>query len=229
MKKTFLFVFIFQLFSAIAQSNYPLLPTLGNSFQAFIPQDWTLINIANGDINKDGKEDIVFVIEKNFQSSTENNESKIKKLRILSVLIQDKNKIYNKIIQSNSFIIAETPNSDKEPYEGIKITDDGIVEIAFQVWQDTDFKILANYLYRFSLLNNNLALIGFNQISTNRFTGDTTEFLIDFKNKKLTNTVSNYLEGTSNPEKIIKIEINNLKTITELQQPFMWNFYGLNI
>lgn len=212
-----------------AQTDYPLLPVLGGNLQAFIPNDWTILAVSNGDLNKDNKEDIVFIIEKSIQNLGDANGLKINKLRIFVVLVKDKNNLYNKVIQSNSFIISDTAISDKDPFESLKITDEGFVDIAFQVWHDITFKELSNYLYRFVFQNNSLELITFNQIKTNRGNGDTTEYIVDFIAKKFTTTSLNYLKGTEGQVNTVKLDISRFKNLAELQKPFMWEFMGLNI
>lgn len=222
----FFLLFIYPVF---AQSNYPSLSFSGETIESFVPNDWKIIKKSSGDLNKDSLKDFALVIESNDANVTPNDSLPVAKKRILVVLIQNRLKSFDKVLQSNTFILSEFHDVVRDPFVDINLTDDGYLELYFDLWRDVNGTLLSNILYRFFYQYNSFELVWFNKITTNRINGDSLEQIIDFNTRKCTTISSNYLKGIELSKNTKKFELTKLRNIVELEEPFTWNICGMNL
>ncbi|RYG07941.1 MAG: hypothetical protein EOO07_26485, partial [Chitinophagaceae bacterium] len=114
---------VFNLFSlmllaqiSFAQKTFifPKIKLQGNSIEQLTPNNWTVIETANGDLNNDGADDLAVIFESNkitdeTRTYGDNNTEIIKetqKPRILALFFKDKSSgAYHLSIQNNDFIL----------------------------------------------------------------------------------------------------------------------------
>ena len=217
MKKNFfslsLILFIFCSFNLFALN----FPKKADKIEDFIPKGWKSIIIKKGDLNKDKIDDAVLIIEKNdpknfkkneesYQTSPENHNP-----RIILVLFKDKNSKYALVAKNDKgFIISpgeayesglqnlESPDFDNDLSKSITIKNNTLRIFTFaELTRSSGSSI---YIFRYQ--NNRFELIGFDNISFMRNSGEQEEFSINFSTNKIkTTTGGNMFEEKLNKPK----------------------------
>jgi len=215
------FIFTLFLFSTLvnAQTEYPLLNYSGRGINSIVPDGWEIIASSEGDLNKDDLNDFVVVVQKNVNIEKD-GIVEIFILRILGIYLQQKDGMFVKHTQSNSFIISKENQEMNEPFQGIYITKDGSLDINFQLWKTESLWFITTHSFRFSLLNNKFSLIQYSLNETNREKGDTTDYILNFLTKKMLVTNGNFLKDVKTTEEVKKLKVDKLHTIESLVTPF---------
>ncbi len=212
-----------------AQDTMPVMNLSGRTIESFVPDGWNIISNSEGDINLDKLNDVAIVIEKTLQILKQGDSvpSDVTK-RILSIFVKRKEGTYFKTLQSDTFIIAKE-GLMSEPFQGIAITDRGELEINFQIWKEKSKWFVSNHSYKFLLQNNKLDLVQYDSNETNRETGNSTDYSIDFLLKKM--SIQNYNFKNEKPptSENRKFKLDFIKNIETLKEPFQWEFQGLMI
>ncbi len=225
MKKTLFFLMFSTIISA--QSSYPALNSSGMSMDSFLPQDWKIISNAVGDLNNDKLIDFALVIEKKetLFNETDSTATKENVLRILGVFLKQKNGSFIKHTQSNTFIISRENNEMAEPFQGIFITDEGYLDINFQLWTKDKKELINTHSFKFMLQNNIFYLVNYSLNESNRESGNSTDYFLNFLNRKMIVNTSNFLFDKTPTEEIVKLKIDALKTFSSLKTPFDFNIW----
>lgn len=128
----------------------------GKSVEYFIPKDWKLLQTAVGDLNKDGLEDTVIVVENiNYKMDDGSFCNNFSCPRSMLILLQTKGGSYKLSIKSDkAILLAGEGGIFGDPFEGLKI-DNGSLLINFyggSAWR-------WSYSYRFRYQDNGWFLI----------------------------------------------------------------------
>lgn len=177
---------------------YPTLPIRGKTINDFIPTGWFLKDSSIGDLNRDRKPDIAFVIEK---KETMNEArmllSHINTYPRILVIVFNKDSIYTLQQQNNTFILRKNDFmcNDEDLYERIKI-ENQVLKI--------DFKLKEGFIkYQFAYYNNN-----FNLLKKNTFWGDenfneSSEYNLIEKKLKI---IENKIGATTERNQILNLD-----------------------
>jgi hypothetical protein len=232
MKYILIVIFINLSLSISGQTKIPRLKENGSSFKELIPSGWQVLSSDIGDLNKDDLKDLVFVIQntdtKNFKL---NDGLGIDTLnlnpRVLGIYFRRKTGLYEKQLQSDSFIIIHDVPTMDEPFDGIKITKKGILEINFHIWYSAGTWETFDNSYKFEFNKNEFELVGYDYQKENRGSGETTDYSINFLTKKMSITKGNISEDKPLSIKYKTFKIKKLKTIESLKKPFESEFEGV--
>ena len=175
MKKNFICCLFFAFFMLVmtlttsGSEKSPESPTLvaqGKSIDSFVPKGWKLIKEASGDLNKDGLEDIVGVIEfiKTYEINMEGAPP-----RILFIAFKEKD-AYSLSIQTDKAILrSDMGGVWGDPFESISVNR-GSILITF--YGGSNYRW--GEVYRFRYQNNGWYLIGATIHSSYTGTGEET-------------------------------------------------------
>ncbi len=208
----------------------------GNSLKSIIPKGWRTLATTKGDLNKDGKEDIAFVIQNTDPSNFELNDgigfdTIDLNPRILGIYFGEKNGGFAKKLQSNEFIILQGPTMD-EPLDSLNITDKGLLEIQFLLWYSAGSWSMSHKIYQFKYQNNQFELVQYEHDEMHRGSGDGSYTKIDFQKKKM-EIIKSEIDPETDEEDVIKeckkIKLEKLQTIKSLKRPFEWEFNDIYI
>lgn len=181
-----------------------------------VPQGWTVLETASGDLNRDGKIDAALIIQQNNPNNIKSHEGlgsdrlnlNPRKLLVLFQTAQG----YQLITENDSLPTENDEESPclADPLEdgGLSITK-GLLKINLHYWLSCGSWYVTNNSYTFRYQNNNLSLIGFDSNDFHRASGDITERSINFSTSKVkTTTGKNEFADASQP---IKVQWSTLK------------------
>ncbi|MEG0851190.1 MAG: hypothetical protein RSH24_15095 [Flavobacterium sp.] len=182
-----------------------------NSYTKEIPENWKIISQVSGDLNKDGIEDLVLIIENTDASNILKNEGmgapnlNINPREIL-VFFKDEKNNYT-LIEKNAMGFIHSENDEEstclaDPLMidgGIKISNN-ILIVHFNYWLSCGSWSVNDASYKFRFQNNSFELIGFDHFSFNRATTEETRTSLNFSTKKKEETIGLNQSEESKPK-----------------------------
>ncbi|UII28298.1 hypothetical protein LVD15_07685 [Fulvivirga maritima] len=224
-------------FYASAQTGIPELKQKGNDLSDLTFKEWKIIAEAKGDLNKDGIEDLAFVIQNTDDKNLQLNDglgvdTVDLNPRVLGIYFGQSDGSYQKQLQSNEFIILRDSPTMDEPFDGILIDKNGVLQIDFHFWYSAGSWYMSNHQYKFRYQNQRFELIGYESDETHRATMNSTNYSINFSTRKMSIATITYNEDTDEEEesKVWKsFELEKLPSIKSLKKPFEWKFQDIRL
>ena len=222
-------IFLFIFLNGFSQVEYPKLNLYGRTIESFVPSDWKIISLSEGDLNKDNMSDYAFVIEKKeVYNSEEDSIPKERILRILGVFFKQKEGGILKHFQSNTIILVKNETMF-EPFQGVNISTEGLLELNFQIWKEKTKWFISTHSYKFLFQNGKFDLVQYFLNETNRDTGDTTDYTLNFSKRTMEIYAYKYLFDKPTTTENRKFKLDSLKTLESFTTFFEWEFQGLMI
>ncbi len=133
----------------LEDNNNNLISSSGKDLTSFVPKQWKVLKSVQGDLNKDGLDDIAAVIEKEGNSSESAQ-------RILFIALQKPDKLYYLSIQSDKAILkADEGGVWGDPFSDLSI-ENGSLLITFYGGSNWRWE----KIYRFRYQDNGWYMIG---------------------------------------------------------------------
>ena len=204
----------------------------GETLEEMIPNEWTLLDSAMGDLNQDGISDLVFAIQNTDPQNIELNEGLgIDTIdlnpRMLAIYFGTKSGGFKKKLVSEHFIILRDLPTMDEPFEGFGISEEGVLDINFRFWFSAGSWSMSNHTYRFRYQNNEFALIGYDSAEAHRASGETTDYSINFLTQKMKITKGSFSKDDPETVEWKEFDLEKLLTIKSLKKPFELEFEGI--
>jgi hypothetical protein len=203
--------------------EYPTLNVNGQDIDSFIPNGWVLLDSSKGDLNKDGNNDAVIILQRKDSVTmvVGLEDTVLTQPRILAILFKNPiNKNFTLIEQNNSFILSHTDSNMDDPYESSTINK-GIIEIRFRLFYNMGSWYITNSTYKFRYTKDQFVLIGADISSFDRATHDFDNYSYNFLTKKRTLTKGNdntqYIKVSQKAQRIAP-----LKALKNMGKPFTW-------
>ncbi|PWS33655.1 hypothetical protein DF947_03310 [Pedobacter paludis] len=207
---------------------FPKVKAQGTSIEQLTPNNWTVIETANGDLNNDGSEDLAMIFESNkITDETRtygDNDSEIiketQKPRILALFFKDKSSgIYRLSTQNNDFILRSQEGGKLgDPLNQIGIKDQQLY-LRFQGGAEWRWEM--GYTFKFE--NKDWFLTSAINLYFNQNTGDMTERVYDFKTRELFTTVGNlHRRDVANRKTSEVLYFSQLRTFKTFKKPWAW-------
>jgi len=206
--------------------SYPVIQQSTSTPDSFVPKGWTILKSATGDLNHDEFDDLALVLQHNDSVSViiqedNYNDTVICQPRILVIAFYNPvTKQYDKVEQSNTFILCHDNPNMEEPFQDIAIQN-RVLKIEFFIFYNMGSWEMSNNSYSFRYQDNAFTLIGADDNTVNRGSGETENRSYNFLTKKVKVTTGNI---SSDKEEILwrKLSINELKTLKTFKQPFTY-------
>lgn len=191
MKKNLLILLLFSISATVFPDNfpeYPELPQYAKNLEGLIPEGWELYNKKTGDLNKDGHDDVVFVLQWADSIPPEYPDamwSCAYSPRILGIALwNEKQNQFELEVQSNTFILTnEGDCTHKDPFDEVKIKR-GSVWIEFSYWSSAGTWYMGADTFIFRYQNNQFELIGTEHTSTHRATLAHSKLSVNYSTRK---------------------------------------------
>ncbi len=207
---------------------FPKVKPVGNSIEQLTPNNWTVIETTNGDLNHDGIEDLAIIFESDkitdeTRTYGDNNSEIIKetqKPRILVIFFKDKStNNYHLSVQNNDFILrAEEGGKLGDPLNQIGIKDQQLY-LRFQGGAEWRWEL--GYTFKFE--NNDWFLMSAVNLYFNQNNGDMTERIYDFKTRELFTTFGNlHRRDIANRKTSEVLYFSQLRTFKTFKKPWAW-------
>ena len=192
---------------------------------AFVPKGWKIIKKAQGDLNKDGRIDVAFVVQNTDPKNVVKDEymeldSNHRQLFILFATDQDN--CYRLNTQSSTFILAHTEANMDDPFSGMEIKN-GTLRFQFTEfynmgsWYNTQY----SYIWRFQ--DDAFKLIGANVNEFHRASGEAKDVSVNFSTGKYSITSYNMFdENVKEVENWKQLKSKTLQTFKSFPKPWSW-------
>lgn len=206
--------------------SYPNINKQGQDIHSFIPNGWKLLDLTQGDLNKDNHDDAALIIQHKDSVSVIKKELEFSNIvitqpRILIILFYNPTtNQYQLAEKSNSFILNHDNPNTEDPYQDISINK-GVLKIDFHIFMNMGGWVMSNNTYRFRFQDNDFALIGAAYYYVNRRSGETENRCYNFVTNKVkasTGTIESDKQKTSKRT----LNIKEIKTLKTFLQPFTW-------
>ena len=192
MKRKLLFTLsLFLIFSIFSfGENFP---EKAKNIDGFIPKGWKTVLSAKGDLNNDKLEDVAIIIEKTDKANIVKNEnlgSEYLNLnpRILLVLFKQKNGSYILVSKNDKGFIKSAGDKENpalmDTLDNISIKNN-ILKIKFNYFLSAGSWSVTQNTFTFRFQNKKFELIGFDNNSYMRNSGNQEEFSINFSTNKV--------------------------------------------
>ena len=209
--------------------TYPIIKPTGHSITEFIPPGWIALDSAIGDLNNDKLADLALIIQsKDSVTITKSQDGSLDTVitqpRILLIAfkatIDDQ---YFLVEQNNSFILNHDDPIMDDPYQTLEINN-RILQIGFHIWQSMGSYTVTNTKYKFRYQSKEFVLVGADDNSYSRSTGEIDDYSYNFLAKKVKISSGDNISGDSEKRKVKwkSIDIKKLKTLKTFKQPYTW-------
>ncbi len=211
-----------------SQSNTIVLNSEGKDLKEIIPEKWNILKSERGDLNNDGIQDLVFVIQDTKLSNIKKNPSAIgvntidSNPRILGIYFGTKNGVFIKEIQSDNFIALKDDPTMDEPLDILEISKKGILKVGFRFWYSAGSREVTNYTYKFRFQNDEFALIGYDSSVVNRFSAKYIDHSVNFLTNKMKVSEGNYSKKNTETIKWEKIKSKKIINLNSFHSPLEW-------
>ena len=217
------------------QTEKIVLANKGNSIENLIPNNWKILDSSINDINNDGRDDLIFVVENTDNKNMKLNDGELGRdsinlnPRVLGIYFRKKNGKLIKETQADHFILLQDSPTMDEPFDGITILENGVIKIDFTFWYSAGSWSMSNYSYKFKFQNNKFELINYEANERNRGTGEETFYSINFITSKLkiSKTIIDGNNDRSIKEEYKDFKLKKLKSLQSLGVPFNWELSGI--
>ncbi len=226
-----LFIFIFIKTHASAQDKNPFIPENGSTVKSFVPKGWKVISESTGDLNKDGMADKAIVIEDTDAKNIITHDGLGQNIlnlnpRVLLVLFKTKANSYRLAVKNSGFIPSENDEestclADPLMQEGGIRIEKGLLKVSLQYWLSCGSWYVTNKDYTFRFQNQRFELIGYDDFSLHRSSGERSSTSINFSTKKISETTggNEFNEDENKPKTVWKFaklsKLLFLQTLTE--------------
>lgn len=225
------FYFLIVHFDAYGQKDgYPVIVKSGQDILDFVPSNWEIIGKAEGDLNKDGLTDAVLIVQ-------DTKEEKIigthnENLRILFILFKEKdNSGYSLNFQSNTYIPLDNIENMEDRFNSVDIKK-GILNFSFLYFCNAGCWEMTSSTYKFRFQNNQFELIGYEDETIHRASGETSRLSINFSTRMMERSFGQMDENgdvsiNNSETKLSKFSLKKLKALKELKEPQTWEFLDM--
>ena len=229
MKKLLCSLIFLASLASFAQDNVTI-PSYGKDTLAFVPKAWKIIAQATGDLNKDGIDDAVLIIEEAKKENFINNESLGESVlntnpRYLLVLFKD-SKGYSLAALNKNFI---PPANDEDAtcladpllQDGGITIKKGVLLIDFHYWLSCGSYGVSHECFKLRWQDSKFVLIGYDSSEYSRSLGDESSVSINFvtKKKQVVTGGNMFNEDQNKPKTVWKtIKIDKFITLQDLNR-----------
>ncbi|MBI4979180.1 MAG: hypothetical protein HZC28_16990 [Spirochaetes bacterium] len=185
-------------YQEVPAAVYPVLPSRAADAKGFIPKGWVIEEQQQGDLNKDGKPDLLILLRQNNPSNIVTNDgmspgtpSLDSNPRILAIAFQQKKNVYTLAVQNHDLIPRHDNPCIDDPLGGVSI-DAGNLIVRLHFWANAGSWSTSSIKFTFRYQAACFKLIGYDDSTSWRNTGETIDVSINYLTKKAKCVLGNY-------------------------------------
>lgn len=174
----------------IPEAAYPSLPASAATAEAFVPEGWAIEVEQAGDLNADGRDDLLLVLKGQDPACLMANEPASPGMdewdanpRILAVAFALASGGYALVLQSDAFLPRHEDPCIDDPFGGAEITD-GSIRIFLHYWANAGSWYTASPAFAFRYLDGRFRLVAYSNYMTKRNTGESWDLRLDYLSGK---------------------------------------------
>jgi hypothetical protein len=182
----------------IPDAHYPTLPAQAAAVADFVPQGWCLEAREEGDLNGDGRPDVVLVLRQQDPSNVVSHTDGLGENpldtnpRILAVAFARAEGGYTLALQNHALIPRhEVPTIEDMLEEGGVSIQRGGLRVTLHFWANAGSWSMGNTSYTFRWQNGHFELIGYDSDSVMRNSGASESLSINYSTGKVKRTTGN--------------------------------------
>lgn len=177
----------------IPLATYPALPRHGSSAEAFVPQNWRIETKLPGDLNGDGRPDLVLVLRGNdarnvLDARGQGGPEKFDtNPRIIAIAFADAAGGYDLVLENHTLVARTTYPGEQDPLDP-----NGVQEGGLEIKNGT-LRVTLGYFggnmgrntFTFRFDKTDFRLIGFDSIDVERSSGKMNEVSINYLTRRM--------------------------------------------
>ena len=179
----------------IPKVDYPALPRQAKSAEGFAPPGWKIEKVVSGDLNGDGAPDLVMVLKDADPKNSIKNDGLGSdpfdtNPRILAVAFARKDGGYDLVVENHLLIPRPTATNleDFLSESGGVSVKNGSLRVALYLFADAGGWDMGTTTYTFRWTGGGFRLIGYDNVDTQRNTGQVTTISINYSTGKMITT-----------------------------------------
>lgn len=200
---------------------FPVIVDKATDFYGFVPKGWVPLEAMQGDLNGDGRPDLLILMQGDDNRYRYVNEglgsSDVNaNARILIVALANESGGYTRLVQNNVFVPPHDDPVMDEPFEGMDIKK-GVMRVNFRYWASAGSWSMATYTYAFRYQGGRMTLIGYDEYYRHRASGEERMISANLSTGKQKLTT---VDGESGKEQVTwkRFEIKPLPTLDEIDK-----------
>jgi hypothetical protein len=199
--RTLLFLILAVLGNSLQAQNFefPEVPAQAADSNGFVPKGWKILKSAEGDLNKDKLADLAMVLQNTDESYLATNEDTESVLdsnyRMTIVAFQQPKGGYSLKVKNHSFVQRHLLDHMDQPFDDIKI-ERGVLKFYFHYFMSMGSWSTSNTTFIFRWQKEKMALIGMNESSFMRNSGEAIDNSYNFSTMKHQQITSNQFDET---------------------------------
>lgn len=213
---------------ALAQKfNFPKLMSKTSLPALTLPENWSIIDTALGDLNADRLEDLALVLEYKHEVDEERAYGnyaielikETQKPRILAIYFKEKNGKYRLILQNNDFILRSQEGGQLgDPLKAIRI-DENKLMLSFEGGNDWRWKLNYDFQYQHSDWN----LVNANNVYYHKDSGEMVGKQYDFAERTIRTVIGSiFRRNISNYTEDEVFVFGQVRSLKDFKKPWTW-------
>jgi hypothetical protein len=206
--------------SDVPETVYPSLPDTAVSAEEFAPPGWAVESQEKGDLNQDGRDDLLIVLkEKNPNNVMTNSPDSLgergwdENPRILAVAFALESGGYELALQNNDLLPRHTDPCFADPL-GSATIQDGSIRINLGSFANAGTWSASSWNFTFRYLDKAFRLIEYSAFTIHRATGEFRGLKEDYLSRTLETTTGNFTGDKTHREQLP--ESDSLLTMDEI-------------
>lgn len=182
----------------VPEVRYPNLPTQAADAQGFVPSGWLLEDKEEGDLNNDGKPDLVLVLRQHDPANIVHNDDGLGENpldtnpRILAVAFARAEGGYALALQNHALIPRhDRPTVEDMLAEGGVSIGRGTLRVSLHFFANAGTWMMSDTAYTFRWQNNRFELIGYDGSTVMRNSGESEDLSVNYSTGKVKHATGN--------------------------------------
>jgi hypothetical protein len=174
----------------IPDVTYPALVRQAASVEDFVPAGWRLESKISGDLNRDGREDVVLVLRGNDPRNVigAGGAQKVDtNPRILAIAFARTAGGYDLVLENHTLIARTTDSSAQDPLDPNGVQEGGVEIKSGMLYVTLGYfgGNMGHMTYTFRFQGGGFKLIGYDRVDVERFKGDISEVSVNYVTHRL--------------------------------------------